>query len=58
MTYERFSNFGELYRAAFSENDAQRKVGLLHEVQRIIESGRTSDPPLEIESADSGPSCC
>jgi len=42
MSFVRFNNFGELYRAAFAETDEQKKSSLLQEVQRII-----SRNPLE-----------
>ena len=54
MSIARFNDFSELYRAAFSEPDDQKKLGLLHEVQRIInrytmESDEKSG--IEIEAA-------
>jgi hypothetical protein len=37
------SNFGELYRKAFAENDPKKKLVLLHEVQRAICDWEQSD---------------
>jgi hypothetical protein len=36
MSFTRFNDFSELYRAAFAETDDQKKLSLLHEVQRVI----------------------
>lgn len=38
MSFATFDDFSELYRAAFAETDDQKKLRLLHEVQRIINS--------------------
>jgi hypothetical protein len=36
MNFTRFNDFSELYRAAFAETDDQKKLSLLHEVERVI----------------------
>lgn len=36
MSNSTFNDFGELYRAAFGEPDAERKLALLHSVQKAI----------------------
>lgn len=54
MSFTRFNDFSELYRAAFAETDDQEKLSLLHEVQRIINSytmESNAEPRLEIEAA-------
>ena len=53
MSFTRFNDFSELYRAAFSEPDDQKKLGLLHEVQRVINSysAETSDEPARTMEA-------
>lgn len=44
MSFTRFNDFGELYRAAFAETDEQTKSKLLQEVERIISSSRAESP--------------
>lgn len=54
MSFATFNDFSELYRAAFAETDDQKKLSLLHEVQRVINNYtmEPSDKPgLEIEAA-------
>jgi hypothetical protein len=54
MTLTKFNDFGELYRAAFAETDAQRKLSLLHEVQMIINKDgieSNDEPGVETEAA-------
>jgi len=49
-----FNDFSELYRAAFAETDDQKKLRLLHEVQRIINSYTVEsddEPQLVTEAA-------
>jgi hypothetical protein len=44
MTFSRFHDFGELYRAALAETDEKKKDALLHEVARIIQNGESAAP--------------
>jgi len=46
MSFTRFNDFGELYRAAFAETDEQKKANLLREVERIIKNTQ-ADPPKD-----------
>lgn len=41
MSFTRFNDFGELYRAAFAETDERKKASLLREVERIIRNAQT-----------------
>lgn len=50
MTFTRFNDFGELYRAAFAEPDEQKKSALLREVERIIRN-TPADTPREASYA-------
>jgi len=53
MSLTRFSDFSELYRAAFAETDVEKQLSLLHEVQRIINSYSAEsgdEPQLAIEA--------
>jgi hypothetical protein len=43
MNYGRFTNFGELYRAAFAERDPMKKQLFLREVKNTID--RCCEPP-------------
>jgi len=36
MSFTQFNDFSELYRAALAETDDEKKLSLLHEVQRVI----------------------
>lgn len=62
MTDASFNDFGELYRAAFGENDAERKLSLLHSVQNTITAwqdtvdgpSRTADQGLSAREANFG----
>ena len=45
MANASFNDFGELYRAAFGENDAQRKLALLHSVQTAITAWQDTIEP-------------
>jgi len=50
-----FTDFGELYRAAFAECNSRRKVMLLHQVQETIESWErksAGEAPGEASSPD------
>lgn len=54
MSFRRFNDFSELYRAAFAETDIERKLGLLREVQRIINRytmESKDEPELEVKAA-------
>lgn len=54
MSFATCNDFSELYRAAFAETDDEKKLSLLHEVQRVINSYsmESSDKPrLDIEAA-------
>jgi len=57
MSFRGVNDFSELYRAAFAETDIEKKLGLLHEVQRIIncytmEANEAKDESaLELEAA-------
>jgi len=54
MSFTRFNDFSELYRAALAETDDQKKLSLLHEVQRVINSYSAEcddEPQLTIEAA-------
>ena len=44
MSFTRFNDFGELYRAAFAETDEKKKITLLHEVERIIRDTQSEVP--------------
>ena len=37
MAHSTFDNFGDLYRAAFAEQDPEKKLFLLSEVRKAIE---------------------
>lgn len=37
MSHQGFSDFGELYRAAFAEPNLERKLFLLSEVRKVME---------------------
>ena len=44
MSFTRFNDFGELYRAAFAESDEEKKSSLLREVERIIRNAQSEAP--------------
>lgn len=50
MSFTRFNDFGELYRAAFAEADEQKKLVLLREIERIIRKTQ-ADVPKEASYA-------
>ena len=44
-----YANFGDLYRAAFSEADPERKQQLLSDVKRALDSWAASaEPPASV----------
>jgi|HubBroStandDraft_4_1064222.scaffolds.fasta_scaffold208754_1 hypothetical protein len=45
MSFVRFHDFSELYRAALAETDERKKSSLLQEVERIIRNAPTDLPP-------------
>ena len=47
MSASEFVDFGQLYRAAFAENDPDRKFSLLRAVQKVISDDQ---PQLENRS--------
>ena len=49
MQQKQFTDFGELYRAAYAERDSSRKLVLLHEVQKTIELwAQESERPAQV----------
>ena len=42
-TTRAYANFGDLYRAAFSESDPERKQQLLSDVKRALDSWAASE---------------
>jgi hypothetical protein len=55
-----FKNFGDLYRAAFAESNAEKKTILLSQVQRALEDWHeqsTSRPSVTAGAATSLASC-
>ena len=51
MSFTQFSDFGQLYRAAFAEADDQKKSALLREVERIIQSKAADIPNARMTAA-------
>ena len=51
MAHSTFDNFGDLYRAAFAEQDPEKKLFLLSEVRKAIEKWeQASRSPLAEKS--------
>lgn len=60
MTDQSFKSFGELYRAAFAESNAERKNILLSQVQKALEDWRerSVSPSSATAGAPTSPASC